>query len=277
MNSNVGIIIPFYYLSDDLEEDIKTLQATIDSTKQYAKKIIVVDDGTELSAVSNADLIKHQQNQGKGASIRTGIESLLSDPDIDFIIEIDADNDQDPKEAYKFIQAFEDSRSNPNYLVIGDRYSAPEMQNPSRYRETINDLQKLLFSRFGLNIRDSVSGFRGYSRDFANTILQQSRSQGFGIATEQIILAYLNDTTIEGIPLGYAKPREHFTKSHKIAEVLEGIVIHDTELGKRGFQELVDSMKNTKAQLDNYTNPIRINLNGKEFEFMYDKDSFTTR
>lgn len=276
MNSNVGIIIPFYYLSDNFEDDIRTLQTTIDSTTYYARKIVVVDDGTELSSISNANLIKHQQNRGKGSSIRTGIESLLEDPEIDFIIEIDADNDQDPKEAYKFIEAFKDSQFNPNYVVIGDRYSAPEMRNPGKYREAINNLQSMLFSKFGFHIRDSVSGFRGYSRYFANIILQQSQSKGFGIATEQIILAYLNDTALEEIPLGYAKPRKHFTQSYKLAEVLEGIILHDTELQQRGFQELVESLKGIKIQLDKNVNHLKINLNGKTFEFTYNEGLYTT-
>lgn len=276
MNSNVGIIIPFYYLSDNFEEDIRTLQETIDSTKAYAKRVVIVDDGTKLSAISNAYLINHEQNKGKGASIRTGIEYLILDSDIEFIIEIDADNDQDPKEAYKFIEAFEKRHFSRNYLVIGDKYSAPEMQNPGKYRETINNLQNVLFSRFGFNIMDSVSGFRGYSRDFANIILQKSQSKGFGIATEQIILAYLNNTTLEEIPLGYAKLRKHFTKAHKLAEVLEGITLHETELHQKGFQELVDSLKEIKSQFETNVSPIKINLNGKTFEFISDNCSYTT-
>ncbi|GEM_PF-2256613 len=275
MTSNVGVVIPFYYLSDGFEKDIEALQETIDSTRAYAKRIIVVDDGTKLSSILNAELIRHDVNIGKGATIRTGIEHLLSDSQIEFIVEIDADNDQDPKEVYKFIEVFKKRSSDENYLVIGNRYSAPEMRNPGKYREIIKDLQTSLFSKFGFNIRDSVSGFRGYSRSFANVILQKSESRGFGIATEQIILAYLTDTTLEEIPLGYAKLRKHFTKSYKISEVLEGIIIHREELKQRGFQELVESLGGIKNQIDVKDSPVRISLNGDTFEFTYNNESYT--
>jgi len=275
MKSDVGIVIPFYYLSDNFETDINTLQETIESTRTFTRKIIVVDDGTKLSGINGAKLVKHNSNLGKGAALRTGLEYLLSDKDIKFIIEVDADNDQDPKEVVKFFEIFKKISPEEGYLVIGDRYSAPQMKNVGYYRESINEIQTSLFSQFGFKIRDSVSGFRGYSRNFANVILWDSKSKGFGIATEEIILAYLKNATLEEIPLEYAKPRKDSTKAYKLSEVLAGITIHGRELKKRGHSELVDYLNNIKIQIERKVNRIPFRIGGKEFVFRYNGDSYT--
>ncbi len=275
MNSDIGIVIPFYYLSDNFEDDIKRLQFTIDSIIPYTTKIVVVDDGTKLISINNAKLIKHSLNIGKGGAIRTGIEYLLSDPTIKFIIEIDADNDQDPKETKKFIDYFKTKNYLDNYLVIGDRYSAPEMKNIVNYRKSINKIQTILFSYFGYTIRDSVSGFRGYSRNFADIILKNSKSKGFGIATEELILAYLSNAILTEIPLDYAKPRKSFTKAYKLAEVIDGITLHSSELEQKGLKELTESLDNVKSQIKQGINPIKFKLNKNEFEFRHTDEAYT--
>jgi glycosyltransferase involved in cell wall biosynthesis len=274
MTPNIGIIMPFYYLSDDITADAKTLQETIESTK-YFGEIVVVDDGTQLTSVTDARLIKHGSNRGKSDAIRTGLEYILSNKNIGFIVEVDADNDQDPKEISKFIEKFKDKNPDDRYLVIGDRYFAPQMRAPRIYREAVNALQSLLFSQFGFSIRDSVSGFRGYSRAFANSILENSMSKGFGISTEEIIIAYLTNTIIEEIPLGYAKPRKNFTKAYKLGEVLEGLTLHSAELREKGHSTLLDCLNDIKTQIRNKADLVKFNLNGREFSFRYDDEAYT--
>lgn len=275
MPRHIGIIIPFYYLSNDFKADIKTLQETVDASQPYAGKIVVVNDGTALSTIRNAEIISHDSNAGKGVSIRTGLAHLLSDKDIEFVIEIDADNDQDPRDVVRFLEAFKNKDPHQNYLVIGDRYAAPEMQNPGHYRVSINQLQMVLFSHFGFHLRDSVSGFRGYSRSFANEVLQKSKSNGFGIATEEIILAYVTNTTLKEIPLGYAKQRSNFTKAYKLGEVIDGITIHREELGKKDLQELIDAMVNLKGQIEKGCSSIKFEMSGRTFMFRYDRETYT--
>lgn len=276
MKTNVGIVIPFYYLSDNFQNDIVLLQKTIDILNQYSTKIIVVDDGTALQTVKGAELVKHKSNLGKGCAIRTGLEHLLFDKKIEFIVEVDADNDQDPREIIRFMEKFEDRSPTDQYLIIGDRYSAPQMAEPGKYRESINKIQTWLFSQFGFSIRDSVSGFRGYSRVFAQEILQKSSSAGFGIATEELILAYLADAAIEEIPLQYAKPRKLFTKAFKLGEVLEGITIHGEALKQRGHIDLLNILEEVKTHIDRKED-FKLTMGNQNFEFMYKDFNYTIR
>ncbi|MBW2967368.1 glycosyltransferase family 2 protein [Candidatus Woesearchaeota archaeon] len=269
MGCKIGVVIPFYYLTDSLETDIGTLQHTIDSVKPFTEAIVVVDDGTELSTLNDVQLIKHPSNSGKGCAIRTGLEFLLSDEEVQFIVEVDADNDQDPKETYRFLDAFTSRDPSERYLVIGDRYAAPEMQKPSNYRAVINQIQTLLFAELGYELRDSVSGFRGYSRAFAELVLKDSLCNGFGIASEEIILAYLTKSVVDSIPLGFAKPRKNFTKAYKIGEVLEGITAHAGELELKGHGKLLRTLKRVKHDVEHAVNPIEFTIGGKGFSLTY--------
>ena len=52
-------------------------------TKQYANRVIVVDDGSSdqtavVAAMAGAEVIRHPQNRGKGAALKTGFNFQLS-------------------------------------------------------------------------------------------------------------------------------------------------------------------------------------------------------
>jgi len=46
-------------------------------TRQYANRVIVIDDGSsdrtaEVAALAGAEVLRHAENQGKGAALKTG-------------------------------------------------------------------------------------------------------------------------------------------------------------------------------------------------------------
>ena len=62
-------------------------------TKQYADRVIVIDDGSsdrtaEVAALAGAEVLRHSESYGKGAALKTGFESLNSDT---VIVTIDTD------------------------------------------------------------------------------------------------------------------------------------------------------------------------------------------
>lgn len=232
-------IIPFYYLTNNFDDDVLTLNKDIQILNDYVDIVIVVDDGTNVPEKGDAIFVHHDKNYGKTKSILTGIAKSLENS-VDYIIECDADNDHDLNEGYKFIEKFKDNLHS-DYLVIGDRYFAPSMG--SEYRDAINSLQSKFFSLFGINLRDSVSGFRGYTSDLAQ-IFQYAKSNNWGIATEEIILAFLYGAKIESIQLDHSKPRKNSTKADKLSSVLNGILAHSNELRSYGHEKDISFLQN---------------------------------
>lgn len=62
-------------------------------TKQYADRVVVVDDGSsdhtaEVASLAGAEVLRHVKNQGKGAALRTGLHPSTGDA---MIVTIDAD------------------------------------------------------------------------------------------------------------------------------------------------------------------------------------------
>ena len=62
-------------------------------TKQHAHRVIVIDDGSsyhtaEVAALAGAEVLRHVENLGKGAALKTGFASLNSDT---VIVTIDTD------------------------------------------------------------------------------------------------------------------------------------------------------------------------------------------
>ena len=63
-------------------------------TRQFADRVIVVDDGSldrtaEVAALAGAEVLRHEENRGKGAALKTGFASLNGDS---IIVTIDTDS-----------------------------------------------------------------------------------------------------------------------------------------------------------------------------------------
>ena len=82
----LSIITPVFNEKETVEEIIKRVIAA--STLDYQKEIIVVDDGSNdgtekilenLRGKFNFLLLRHPQNLGKGAAIKTAIKQVTGD------------------------------------------------------------------------------------------------------------------------------------------------------------------------------------------------------
>ena len=92
-------------------------------TRQFADRVIVVDDGSsdrtaEVAALAGAEVLRHPQNRGKGAALKTGFESLNGDS---VIVTIDTDGQHDPADIPRLVAADSPGRSRH-----GQRQPLPE-------------------------------------------------------------------------------------------------------------------------------------------------------
>jgi glycosyltransferase involved in cell wall biosynthesis len=98
------------------------VRGVVEKTLQLGLPVIVVDDGSTdstsqvLASLPNITVIRHEENQGKGASLLTGFAAALRSAD--WAVTIDADGQHDPEDVLSLIQAV---AGGERPLVIGKR------------------------------------------------------------------------------------------------------------------------------------------------------------
>ena len=167
-------------------------------TRQYASEVIVLDDGStdqtaHVARLAGALVIRHQQNKGKGASIRMLLaEARKRNPDV--LVLLDADSQHNPDEIPVLIKPISEGFD----LVIGSREQ--QRHNIPPYRR----IGQRLLSYFsgilsGERQLDSECGFRALSRKaIAELKLEQT---GFAIETEMIAAATDSGLRITQVPI----------------------------------------------------------------------------
>jgi glycosyltransferase involved in cell wall biosynthesis len=156
-------------------------------TRRYVDKVIVCDDGSTdmtpyLAEAMGADLIRHKKNMGKGAALKSLFERAIElNPDV--IITLDSDGQHDPHEIPKLAQPILTGQAD---VVIGSRYVEGSWSDTPLYRRMgLKIVNAISHHVEGINVRDTQSGFRAYSKNALSALLQCD-SIGFGIETEQL-------------------------------------------------------------------------------------------
>ncbi len=155
-SSTCYIVIPAYNEGKVIGSVIQELQ-----NKGY-KHIIVIDDGSTdntYQAVSHKNVIvlRHMLNRGKGAAVKTGIEAakiLMADK----VITFDADGQHDPESIVTIQNKLKD-----HDVVLGMRDFS--QKHIPFFKKIGNHLGNIITGFvYGLWVKDSQSGMRGYSK-----------------------------------------------------------------------------------------------------------------
>jgi len=116
---NLSVIIPVHNEKKTVREIIHRVQAT-----GLATEIVIVDDGSsdgtreilaELDGQDQVRVILHDRNQGKGAAVRTGIQSARGD----VLLIQDADLEYDPREYPNLLKPIQEGNAD---VVYGSRF-----------------------------------------------------------------------------------------------------------------------------------------------------------
>ena len=148
-------------------------------------EMVIVDDcssdGTrevlqKLVGLPNVTIVLKEENQGKGAALRTGFEHTTGD----FVVVQDADLEYDPRDIPRLIQPLLRDEAD---VVYGSRFIGDEQQDESWVHRAGNAVltgASNLFS--GLNLTDMETCYKVFSQEVLKDIqLQQNR---FGIEPE---------------------------------------------------------------------------------------------
>jgi len=212
---NIIAVIPAYNESLRIRE-------LINIARKYVTQVVVIDDGSTDDTFTQANhceaiVLRTRRNRGKGAALRRGFrECMKYNPDI--IVTLDADGQHDPTEIPKLLEPIVKGFAD---MVIGSRYSTNSIHEIPLIRgiglSVINALNKSLVS---VNVRDTQSGFRAYSRTVFGTV-SDYYSDGYGAETEQLAQVEVYGFDIVEVPVNIRyKGLEKTSKKNPISHGL---------------------------------------------------------
>ncbi len=189
----VAVLIPCF-------REEKHIRSVAQGALKMVSRVLVVDDGSEdrtfqEAQASGAEALRHVQNAGKGAAIKTGLRQLLS-LNHSHIILMDGDGQHRWEEIGNFLATL----SCEPALVLGNRMA--DTRGMPLLRRFVNRLMSLLVSvRCGQHIPDSQCGFRMLHRDLARTLVEQTHTNAYEFETEMLLLAAREGHRIISVPV----------------------------------------------------------------------------
>lgn len=183
VNGSSLAIIPCY-------NEEATIGSIVIRAKRYVNKVLVVDDGStddtvRIAKEAGAEVVSHERNRGKSASIKTGFNYALKHG-FDYVVTIDGDGQHNPDEI-PFV--LEDVANNGHDITIGVRWGeTTEMPKWRRAGKRLLDYTTSFGS--GGYVTDSQSGFRGFNKRAIQGITPMLNGDSFSVESEQLIKAH---------------------------------------------------------------------------------------
>ncbi|WP_218714198.1 glycosyltransferase family 2 protein [Arthrobacter sp. BF1] len=140
--------------------------------------VVCVDDGStdgsqEVARAAGAVVVQHPVNLGQGASLQTGIEYALRDPELDCIVTFDADGQHRVIDAQLMAERI---KSGEAEIVLGSRFLDKRTKMSAAKRLVLRTAAIQSRMATGMALTDAHNGLRAFSPKVARGIhLTQNR------------------------------------------------------------------------------------------------------
>lgn len=199
----LSVIIPVY----DEEATIQEILSRVVAEKTE-KEVLVVDDKSTDSTVQNIEeylqqhrdqpirLIRHEENQGKGAAIRTALAEVTGD----LVIIQDADLEYDPREYQVVLAPILEGKAD---VVYGSRFLGGPHRVLFFWHSLGNRLLTLFSNMFtNLNLTDMETCYKAFRTEVVRSI--KLKSNRFGMEPEITSKVAKGGWRIYEVPISYA-------------------------------------------------------------------------
>ncbi|MFL7894363.1 MAG: glycosyltransferase family 2 protein [Anaerolineales bacterium] len=173
----VSVIIPVYNEQNTIEEILRRVEA-----QDFVTEIVVIDDGSTdgtreiLASVDDSErlrVILHDENQGKGAAVRTGFENATGDV---FLIQ-DADLEYDPRDYPKLIQPIQEGIAD---VVYGSRFLGGPRRSVMFWHMVANRMLTFMTNLlYNTILSDMETGYKVFKREIVEGMRIHANSFDF--------------------------------------------------------------------------------------------------
>jgi len=208
----VCVIIPLYNEAATLPRVIKTVLA-----QPCVAQVVIVDDcstdGSHAVALAASDprllVLRHEQNAGKGAAVRTGMARATAD----IVLIQDADLEYDPADYGRLIQPILDNHAD---VVFGSRFIGSEAHRVLYFWHSLGNSLLTLLSNMvtNLNLTDMECCYKVFRRDVVTKFQIEENRFGLepeitakvarlGVRIYEVAVSYYGRTYAEGKKIGW--------------------------------------------------------------------------
>jgi glycosyltransferase involved in cell wall biosynthesis len=173
----LSVIIPVYNEDESITEILRRVQAT-----KLVNEIVVVDDGSgdgtrdilqTLDGKNGVKVILHEQNQGKGAAVRTGLTAVKGD----ILLIQDADLEYDPRDYPQLLQPIMEGIAD---VVYGSRFLGGPRRATMYWHMVANKLLTFMTNILYDNIlTDMETGYKVFRREVIDGMVLHANSFDF--------------------------------------------------------------------------------------------------
>ena len=192
LRTKVAVIIPAF-------NEEKTIATVVVGARKLADVVVVCDDGStdmtaDIAEALGARVVKHERNMGKGRALKDLVDEARK-LDSDVVVTMDADSQHDPRDIPTVAAPVLKGEAD---VVIGVRPAKSGVM--PRERIIGNKLLDEATSRkAGVNLKDTQSGFRAYSRRALD--LLDFNQPGMAVESQTIIDAAKAGLKIAKVPV----------------------------------------------------------------------------
>lgn len=208
----LSVIIPVYNEKNTIKEILRQVRQV--DVEPLEKEIIVVDDGStdgtsdilKYEADSSLKYIRHQQNQGKGAAVCSGLVKASGD----LVIIQDADLEYDPNDYKKLINPILKGKAK---VVYGSRFTG-ERRNMLFWHYVGNRLLSLTTNiLYNTTLSDMETGYKLFTKEVLNGL--KIKAKRFEFEPEITAKVLKKGIRIYEVPISYTG--REFSEGKKIS------------------------------------------------------------
>ena len=193
------VIVPAYNEATVIQEVIRNAKQVFATAQQLSIDVVVVNDGSsddtaQQAAAGGAIVINHILNSGAGGATLTGL-AYARHHNYTLAATMDADGQHAPQDV---LAGIERSIQDQTDLLIGSRLIDSRGMSAVKVlgNKGLSLITKLLF---GINVTDSQSGLRIYSRPAIDKL--EWKSSGYEFCSEMIWRAKQAHMSIDEYPI----------------------------------------------------------------------------